>query len=138
MPHTEPTTVEAVPSPTALFHALSDDTRLRAVVLMGAEGELCVCELTCALGVSQPKASRHLAVLRKTGLVADRRDRVWIYYRLSENAPRWARQTLDAVIHGNAHKSPFLEDRQRLARMPDRPDRCQYKIPASTTDPNKP
>ena len=55
------------------FQLLSDDTRLRSLLLMKKEGELCVCELVHALGVIQPKVSRHLAALRDCGVVKDRR-----------------------------------------------------------------
>lgn len=104
---------------------MADETRLRALVLMGVEGELCVCELNHALAVSQPKMSRHLAVLRESGLVADRRERIWIHYRIDQNNPLWVREALDAVVRGNAGSSPFRQDRERLARMPDRPgERC--------------
>lgn len=111
-------------APADLFRALTDETRLRALVLMVVEGELCVCELTHALGVSQPKMSRHLAVLREAGLVAGRRERIWIYYRLAEAMPAWAREALEAVVRGNVGAHPFREDRQRLSRMPDRPGGC--------------
>lgn len=108
-----------------LFRALADSTRLRALVLMGIEGELCVCELTHALGVSQPKMSRHLAVLKHAGLVADRRERYWIHYRLAEDVADWTREALDAVIRGNADVLPFCADRERLSRMVDKANKCR-------------
>lgn len=120
--------VAAIPealAPAELFRALADDTRLRALVLMAVEGELCVCELTCALGVSQPKMSRHLAVLRDAGLVADRRERVWIHYRVAKSMPDWAREALAAVVRGNTDTPPFRDDRAQLARMSDRPGQCR-------------
>ena len=58
-------------SPAALFKCLSDETRARATLLIAREGELCVCELVCALDDSQPKVSRHLAQLRGCGLLLD-------------------------------------------------------------------
>ena len=66
-----------------LFSALSDETRLRIMVLL-SEKELCVCQIETALGLPQVKVSRHLAVLRYSGLVKDRRDGLWIYYSLAE------------------------------------------------------
>lgn len=111
--------------PEALFRALSDRTRLRAAVLLARSGELCVCELTIALRVPQPKMSRHLAVLRETGLVDARRDRVWIHYRLAGALPAWARETIRAVADGCSHQLPFTQDAERLHRRPDRPGgRC--------------
>jgi ArsR family transcriptional regulator len=66
-----------------LFKALSDESRLRIVVLL-SEKELCVCQIEAVLGLSQSKVSRHLTVLRQTGLVKDRRKGLWIYYSISE------------------------------------------------------
>ena len=66
-----------------LFKALSDETRLRLVVLL-YKRELCVCQIEAALGISQTKASRHLAILRRAGLLKARRDGLWIYYTLGE------------------------------------------------------
>jgi len=66
-----------------LFKALSDETRLRIMVLL-SERELCVCQIEAALGLPQTKVSRHLTVLRYAGLVRDRREGLWIYYSLTE------------------------------------------------------
>lgn len=66
-----------------LFKALSDETRLRILALLAA-GELCVCDLMAILDLPQSTVSRHLAYLRNNGLVADRREGVWMYYRLTE------------------------------------------------------
>lgn len=63
------------------FKALSDETRLRILALLTA-GELCVCDLMAVLDLPQSTVSRHLAYLRHTGLVEDRRQGVWMYYRL--------------------------------------------------------
>lgn len=64
-----------------LFKALADPTRLRLIQLLGDE-EVCVCSCVDRLKASQPKVSRHLAYLRRAGLVSTRRDGKWIYYRL--------------------------------------------------------
>lgn len=64
-----------------ILAAVADPLRLRSLALMDREGEVCVCELVAALDASQPKVSRHLAVLRGAGVVADRRDAQWVYYR---------------------------------------------------------
>ena len=60
------------------FSALANDIRLRCLVLMQLQGELCVCELTHTLDLSQPMISRHLALLRETGLVQTRRAGQWM------------------------------------------------------------
>jgi len=103
--------------------ALADPTRLRALVLLDAEGELCVCELTAALDVSQPKMSRHLAALRELGVVADRREANRIYYRLAPGLPDWARQAVRQLAVGLDEWGQRTADRARLRTMPNRPPR---------------
>ena len=68
--------------PDRIFRALADPIRLRILQLL-LSGELCVCELVGVLQCPQPTVSRHLAYLRKTGMVTVRRDRVWSYYQLA-------------------------------------------------------
>lgn len=121
----EATAIRPELAPTDLFRALADETRLRALVLLHAEQELCVCELTHALEVSQPKMSRHLAHLREAGLVSDRRAGLWIHYRIAPDLPHWAAHALAASSAALAQENRFVADRQRLARMPERPgERC--------------
>ncbi len=103
------------------FTALSHPLRLRALLLLQAEGELCVCELNHALGVSQPMISRHLAHLRQWGLVGDRRQGLWVYYRLRDELPEWMRQILATTAEGVADSAPYVEDRAALCAMPNRP-----------------
>lgn len=66
----------------ALFKALSDETRLAMLGLLLAEGELCVCDFVEVLGVTQSKASRHLRHLVNAGLLEDRREAIWVYFRI--------------------------------------------------------
>lgn len=80
--------------PVQLFKILSDETRLAIVMLLRESGELCVCDLCGATGQSQPKISRHMAILRESGLVIDRRAGKWIHYRLSPHMPAWAAETI--------------------------------------------
>jgi ArsR family transcriptional regulator len=103
------------------FQLLSDDTRLRSLLLMQQKGELCVCELVHALGVIQPKVSRHLASLRNVGVVIDRRQGQWIYYRINPDMPDWAHRVLDVTVAGAATHEPFVNDLVVLAEMPNRP-----------------
>ena len=108
-------------TPVNLFKCLADETRARMSLLIATEGELCVCELTCALNESQPKTSRHLALLRSSGLLADRRQGQWVYYRLHPQLPDWARQLLENVAQANGD---WLQaDVARLQAMADRPQR---------------
>ncbi|ATX62670.1 transcriptional regulator [Yersinia hibernica] len=78
-----------------LFKNLSDETRLGIVLLLREMGELCVCELCMALNESQPKISRHLAMLRESGLLLDRKQGKWVHYRLSPHIPAWAAQVIE-------------------------------------------
>jgi ArsR family transcriptional regulator len=107
--------------PETLFHALSDPTRLRTLMLLTAEEELCVCELTHALGLSQPMISRHLASLREASLVSDRRAGKWIYYRLHPELPGWARSVLTEAHAGVARSDPYRADQRALRGMSNRP-----------------
>ncbi len=107
------------------FPALADSTRLRCLLLLASEGELCVCELTHALDESQPKISRHLATLREAGIVSDRREGLWIHYRINPDLPAWAREILAIASKANTASKPFAQDRKRLRGAPTRPPiRC--------------
>ncbi len=108
-------------SPETLFAALAHDTRLRCLLLLLTHEELCVCELTHAIGAAQPHMSRHLAQLREVGLVVDRREGLWIYYRIHPALPTWVREVLGATARGMAGAEPFASDDAALAVMPNRP-----------------
>ncbi len=77
-------------APAQFFKCLSDETRLRCVALLPKQGKFCVCELTAALDVSQPKISRHLTLLRQCGLLLDSREGQWVYYQINPKLPDWA------------------------------------------------
>jgi ArsR family transcriptional regulator len=109
-------------SPENLFASLSNDTRLRCLILLMRHQELCVCELTYALAISQPHVSRHLALLREHNLVVDRRDGLRIYYRINPQLPVWISQVLGEIFKGIAEQSPYLNDTQGLEQMPNRPN----------------
>ena len=109
-------------TPDSFSKALADETRARIALLVARETELCVCELTCALDVSQPKISRHLALLRESGLLADRRQGQWIYYRLHPQLPSWAQQHLHTLV--SAHSEWLKPNTDRLCDMSNRPARC--------------
>ncbi|STG50929.1 DNA-binding transcriptional repressor ArsR [Escherichia coli] len=74
---------------------LADETRLGIVLLLSELGELCVCDLCTALDQSQPKISRHLALLRESGLLLDRKQGKWVHYRLSPHIPSWAAKIIE-------------------------------------------
>jgi ArsR family transcriptional regulator len=107
--------------PVELFKQLSDTTRLRCLALLVSEGELCVCELTEALDLSQPKISRHLAQLREAGVVQSRRAGHWVYYRLHEDLPAWAMQIIKGMQSGAESRQPYRSDLLALQTMSNRP-----------------
>jgi ArsR family transcriptional regulator len=108
-------------SPATLFSALAHDTRLRCLLLLLEHDELCVCELTKAIGAAQPHMSRHLGQLREAGLVTDRREGLWIYYRINPELPAWVTNLLGEAATGVRDVEPFVNDLAALAAMPNRP-----------------
>jgi ArsR family transcriptional regulator len=98
-----------------LFRALGDPTRLRLLNLM-AEQEVCVCYFTEVIGAPQPKISRHLAYLRKAGIVAARREGKWMHYRLATPSSSHAASILKSVIDALKQDKELQRDRQRLNR----------------------
>lgn len=108
-------------SPITLFKCLADETRLKTVLLIQTEGELCVCELTAALETSQPKVSRHLAQLRECGLLSTRRAGQWVYYSIGDQLPGWVRSVLQATSEENP--AITLPCCMRLNDMGERPQR---------------
>ncbi|MGD0540497.1 MAG: metalloregulator ArsR/SmtB family transcription factor [Tepidisphaeraceae bacterium] len=86
----------ARPSVDRIFRAFADRTRLRILNLLGP-GELCVCDLVRVLGSPQPKISRHLAYLRKAGLVTARKDGLWIHYSLAPANNKFHQKVLECL-----------------------------------------
>ncbi len=109
-------------SPAQFFKCLSDETRLRCVALLQKQGKLCVCELTAALDLSQPKISRHLALLRQCGLLLDSREGQWVYYQINPKLPDWAFPILANALTAVELTSQFQNDLVRLHNMENRPE----------------
>ena len=107
--------------PIELFSSLSHETRLRCVSLLLQNDELCVCELTHAIGAAQPHISRHLAHLREAGLILDRREGLWIHYRINPDLPAWVANVLRETADGVKGVAPFADDLGALEIMPNRP-----------------
>lgn len=105
----------------SFFNVLSDPTRLRIIMLIEQEGELCVCEIMHGLGESQPKISRHLAYMRKSGSVSSRREGVWMHYRINPDIPAWARKILRETSTQLQYLEPFKNDKRKLSTMINRP-----------------
>jgi DNA-binding transcriptional ArsR family regulator len=105
-----------------VFDAFADPTRRRILALLAQQGELCVCELTAALELGQPKISRHLAVLKDVGLVTPRRAGTWMHYRIDSTLPIWITGLLKALSQGGV--PDLAADLARLDQMHNRPERC--------------
>jgi ArsR family transcriptional regulator len=98
------------------FRAFSDPTRLRILHLL-RDGELCVADLVNILRVVQPTASRHLAYLRRSGLVEVRENGVWKFYRLAEARTPFHQGLLDCLQHCFRDVPELLEDRARAEKL---------------------
>lgn len=99
-----------------LFKALADRTRLRLINLIG-EDEVCVCFFVEVLKLNQPKISRHLAYLRRAGVVSARRDGKWIHYRIVEPPDLHAANIFREVRAGLANDAGMKSDRARLEKI---------------------
>ncbi len=106
-------TMSQLSSMEAMFKALADQTRLRILGLLSA-GEVCVCEIHESLQIPQPTASRHLAYLKRAGLVADRREGQWVHYRLVAPEDGVLESVLGAATHALSHLPTTRTDRERL------------------------
>lgn len=98
-----------------LFKALADATRLRILGLL-LSGEVCVCDIHESLKIPQSKASRHLAYLRRSGLVETRREGLWIHYRLGRPADPVLAAIVEAARHGLTHVDIVQRDAERLRK----------------------
>ena len=97
------------------FRALADPTRLRLIHLM-SEQEICVCYFIEVIGAPQPKISRHLAYLRRAGLVAARRDGKWMRYRLTVPRDPHAAAILESTMEALRQDRQMERDREHLNR----------------------
>ena len=109
------------------FKALANRTRLRILALLG-NNEVCVCHIHDSLSLPQPTVSRHLAYLRRTGLVSTRRDGVWMHYRVSTALAPEIRQVLDASVDALARLTTTTKDRAHFQKTFGQ----LYVIPADT------
>src|ERR1041385_7304492 len=98
-----------------LFKALADKTRLRILALLG-NNEVCVCHLHDTLGLPQPTVSRHLAYLRNSGLVAVRRDGVWMHYQVSRSLPPVIQRVVDESVRALQQLPATTQDRKQFQR----------------------
>ncbi|WP_394252756.1 metalloregulator ArsR/SmtB family transcription factor [Vibrio profundi] len=111
--------------PHQFFKLLSDETRVRCVMLIVRQECLSVGELTQALQESQPKVSRHLAQLRSAGIMTDVRQGQWVFYRLADDLPGWMNKLIEDLVASNCLKTEYQADITRLQNMTNRPVCCQ-------------
>ena len=115
-----------------LFSALADRTRLRLLNLMG-DDEVCVCFFVEILKTNQPKISRHLAYLRRAGVVAARRQGTWMHYRIIEPSDADAARVLKDVRQWLSRDPEMQRDRKRLVKVC-----CAPELPAQLQDAPRP
>ena len=99
-----------------VFRAIADRTRLRILSLLAAADEICVCDLVRVLEVPQAKVSRHLAYLRKAGLVSGRKDQQWMHYRLLPARGDFHQRMLDCMACCLSEVPELKSDRKRLGK----------------------
>ena len=115
----------------AVFKALADQTRLRILGLLAAD-EVCVCEIHESLRIPQPTASRHLAYLKRAGLVIDRREGLWVHYRLATPSDEVLRTVLNSTAHCLTHLPTTACDRKRLRCRTGRELQVTAEMPGPT------
>lgn len=115
-----------------LFAALADRTRLRLLNLLGA-GEVCVCYFVELLGESQPKISRHLAYLRRAGVVNARRDGKWIHYSIARPSDATVAAVLESTLTALERDKQMQRDRSALERVC-----CGAKLPETLQNAPRP
>jgi ArsR family transcriptional regulator len=99
----------------AVCKALADRTRLRILALLG-NNEVCVCHIHDSLGLPQPTVSRHLAYLRRAGLVDTRRDGVWMHYQIARSLDPSVRPVVQAAIDAVTRAPATARDRRQFQR----------------------
>lgn len=111
--------------PIVFYKCLTDDIRLKTLLLTNYFGEICVCELMEALNEeSQPKVSRNLAVLKKSEVLTARKNGQWVFYRINPNLPLWAKQVICQTLENNIEL--IKPDLTRLVTMDNRPDKASF------------
>ncbi len=102
---------------TKFYSALSNETRLRCLYLVSKFDEICVCDVVETLDITQPAASKALHILRDIGLLKDRKDANWNYYRISPDIAEWTKSILDTTVTEMDHSSCYDRDRKRIQRL---------------------
>jgi ArsR family transcriptional regulator len=116
------------------FKALGDETRLKMMALLRRRGELCVCDFVSVLGITQSKASRHLRYLHNAGLVDDRRNGVWVHYKIPDEPENSWAKTLAQAVEKVCDDAVISEMDAKLDKWLDRKKRC---APVAPTKPGR-
>ena len=103
--------------PHQFFKLLSDETRLRCLLLIARHGPQRVSDITYALQESQPKISRHLAQLRTLGIFKDERQGQWVFYSIANNIPGWCRKVIEGMAVSNCLQETYQVDKNRLLEL---------------------
>lgn len=99
------------------FFLISNDVRLRCLHLLMAGNELCVCEIMSIVNLPQTKISKHLALLYQHNLIKNRRDKKWIYYRMSDELPPFAKNMIEMIGKELTSIEPYCSDLSKLKKM---------------------
>ncbi|MDP2636506.1 MULTISPECIES: metalloregulator ArsR/SmtB family transcription factor [unclassified Pseudoalteromonas] len=111
--------------PVSFYKCLTDDIRLKTLMLTNYHGELCVCELMEALQEdSQPKVSRNLAVLKRAGIITDRKHGQWVFYRINPDLPIWIKKVISETTESNL--TLIANNLDNLANMRNRPSKTDF------------
>jgi len=111
--------------PTSFYKCLTDELRLKTLMLTHYHGELCVCELMAALDEeSQPKLSRNLAVLKKAHIITGRKHGQWVFYRINPDLPQWVKTVIAQTTRHNLHL--ISDSIDTLKSMNDRPSKDKF------------
>ena len=102
--------------PCIFFKCLADETRLKSLLLIDMMKEACVCDLMEALQLDQSKTSRHLAQLRKCGILVDERRGKWVFYQLHPQLPEWAKEVIRQTAESNKNYFKTALDKLTDAR----------------------
>ncbi|KTF14167.1 metalloregulator ArsR/SmtB family transcription factor [Pseudoalteromonas sp. H105] len=111
--------------PISFYKCLTDEIRIKTLMLTNYHGELCVCELMEALQEnSQPKVSRNLAVLKRAGIIIDRKHGQWVFYRINPDLPIWTKKVISETTENNL---PLISNNlDNLANMRNRPSKTDF------------
>ena len=129
MPQTSPSPLPARIPVSPVFRALADPTRVRILHLL-RQGALCVGDLVAVLDIPQPKASRHLAYLRRTHLVEDERRGAWSFYRLAPARPGFHQKLLELLDAAAAEVPEAHADQVALRKLSSKGGCCPQHTPA--------